>query len=231
MDITIYVDEKRYNEIKDKGFSTSLGNYFHNIAVLGAPYDTGNLRMAISLPKNTPKHIQINYNTMRANYIKFLEEGIGPVKKHKGFISVLTVGAIAEAMVGWIASGIDPTVAISPQVVQMRQSKYRPFNAKSSVTGVSEKDVLRQAGMYDNTISPQARREVSKFREYGYLSLQGGKGNASMKGKYPYPYEKKGSKPIRDRNISYLKVMVRNQKYAYEQGRKELSDLLNMRGV
>lgn len=231
MDLTIYVDEKRYNEISRKGFSNALGNYFHNIAVLGAPYDTGNLRMAISLPKNTPKHIQINYNTMRANYIKFLEEGIGPVKKHKGFISVLTVGAIAEAMVGWIVSGIEPTVAISPQVVQMRQSKYRPFSAKSSVTGVSERDVLRQAGMYDNTISPQARREVSKFREYGYLSIQGGKAKTSIKGRYPYPYEKKGAKPIKDRNMSYLKAMVQNQKYAYEQGKKELSDVLNMRGV
>jgi len=47
MDITIYVDEKRYNELLANGFDPSLGGYFHNIAVMCMAYDTGNARSAI----------------------------------------------------------------------------------------------------------------------------------------------------------------------------------------
>jgi hypothetical protein len=69
MDITIYVDEKRYNELLSNGFDPSLGGYFHNIAVMCMAYDTGNARSAISNSKNTPKHIQIHYDLIKANYI------------------------------------------------------------------------------------------------------------------------------------------------------------------
>lgn len=233
MDLTIYVDEKRYNQLLTNGFDSSLGNYFHNIAVLSAPYDTGNLRMSISLTKNAPKHIQINYNTTKANYIKFLEEGIGPVKKHKGFISVLTAGAIAEELVGWIVSGKNPTVAISPQIVNMRVSKYRPFSIQSKATGLSESNLLRYSMMNSGEITAQARGEVSKIREYTYLTLQGGKAQGSMRGKHPYPTDTGGAMTTKrkNKNISILKAIAQDRKEAYKEQRKETNNLINMRGV
>ena len=175
MDITIYVDEKRYNELLANGFDPSLGGYFHNIAVMCMAYDTGNARSAISNSKNTPKHIQIHYDLIKANYIKFLDDGVGPVKKHKGIVSVLTTGVIAEELVGWLISGVNPTFT-SPPVVALRQSKYRPFSAKSSVTGLSEKKyvaIFKQ--MNSNAINASEEGEIfQKVREYTYLRLAGG---------------------------------------------------------
>ena len=233
MQVTLYVDEKRYNEILEKGFDSSLGNYFHNIAVLSAPYDTGNLRMSISLAKNTPRHIKIKYNTTQANYIKFLEEGIGPVKKHKGFISVLTAGAIAEQLMSWIVNGKNPDVAISPQIVEMRVSKYKPFAINSKSTGLNEQGLLRQAMMNDEIITAQARREISKVREYTYRTLEGGKAQGNMSGKYPYPTSIKGARSTKrkNKNISILKAIAQDRKEAYKQNRNETQDLINMRGV
>ena len=230
MDITLYVDEKRYNEILKNGFDSSLGGYFQNIAVMIMAYDTGNARSAISNSINTPKHIQIHYDLLKANYIKFLEEGVGPVKKHKGIISVLTVGAISEELVGWILSGKNPTFTSAP-VVALRQSQYRPFGAKSSVTGLSEKDILRQSEMNINTISAQARREVSKVREYTYLRLAGGNPN-NKRGVATETTRLQGHQHLgSNKNISILKAVAQDQKRQYKEHRERVNDAINMRGV
>ena len=73
-----------------------------NIAVLNAPYDTGNLRSAISLASNNSNNIRIQYSLLNANYIKFLEYGYGPVKKHIGFIRSKTLSDMVEAIIGFI---------------------------------------------------------------------------------------------------------------------------------
>lgn len=219
-DITIYVSEERYQELLEKGFDTSVGSYVHNVAVQIMAYDTGNARSAISNRIDTPRHIQIHYNLLKANYIKFLDEGVGPVKKHKGIVSVLTVGAIAEELVGWIITGKRFPFTPIP-VVALRQSKYRPFSAKSSVTGLSEKDVLRQANMNTNAISSQARSEVSKFREYTYLRLKGGIIKGS-KGIQPETITLKGNNRLAiNKNISILKTIVQDQKRKLKKQREE----------
>ena len=214
-EITIYVSEERYNQLLEKGFDSSLGYYFHNVAVMCMAYDTGNARGAISLTRNTPKFIQIDYNLLKANYIKFLEEGIGPVKKHKGMISVVTVGAIGEQLVGWLLTGSNPTFT-SPPVVALRTSQYRPFMAKSSVTGLSERDVLRQAGMYDKAISASARKEVSKIREYAYQTAIGGKIQNKM-GTSTQTTNLEGSiRPYGNKGIGILKNQVQQRKAEYK---------------
>lgn len=229
-DITLYVNQQRYDEIKNNGLSSGLGGFMHNIAVMVMAYDTGNARSAISLSKNTPKHIQIHYDLLKANYIKFLEEGIGPVTKHKGIVSVLTVGAMAEELIGWIFSGINPTFT-SPPVVALRQSQYRPFAAKSKVTGVSERDVLQQSQMATNVISPQARGQVSKVREYTYLRLQGGKAS-SPRGVKTETTRLQGHQHLgSNRNITILNAVVQDQKRQYKEQRLNTNDAINMRGV
>ena len=230
MDITLYVDQKRYDEISQNGFPASLGQYAHNIAVMIMAYDTGNARSAISLTTNTSKRFTVDYNLLKANYIKFLDEGVGPVKKHKGIVSVLTVGAIAEEMVGWILSGTNPTFTSAP-VVALRQSQYRPFGAKSSVTGLSEKDVLRQSQMNTNTISAQARQEVSKIREYTYLRLAGckpsNKRGVATETTRLQAHQHLGS----NKNLSILKAVAQDQKRQYKEHRERVNDAINMRGV
>ena len=229
-DVTLYVNEERYNQILEKGLDSGLGGFMHNIAVMVMAYDTGNARSAISLAKNTPKHIQIHYDLLKANYIKFLEEGIGPVTKHKGIVSVLTVGAMAEELIGWIFSGVNPTFT-SPPVVALRQSKYRPFSAKSRVTGVSERDILQRAQMATNVISPQARGQVSKVREYTYLRLQGGKAS-SPRGVKTETTRLQGHQHLgSNKNISILNAIVQDQKEQYKEQRLETNDAINMRGV
>ena len=229
-DFTIYVGEERFKELLANGFDSSLGGYFHNIAVMVMAYDTGNARSAISLSKNAPKHIQIHYDLMKANYIKFLEEGVGPVKKHKGIISVLTAGTIAEELIGWLITGSNPTFT-SPPVVALRQSKYRPFSAKSSVTGLSEKNMLQYSSMNSNAISAQARSEISKVREYTYLRLQGGNTGGSL-GIRTQTTKLQNNKTIGgNRNISILKAIAKDQKAQYKQQRLDTDDAINMRGV
>ena len=227
MDITIYVDEKRYNELLANGFDPSLGGYFHNIAVMCMAYDTGNARSAISNSKNTPKHIQIHYDLIKANYIKFLDDGVGPVKKHKGIVSVLTTGVIAEELVGWLVSGKNPTFTSAP-VVALRQSKYRPFSAKSSVTGLSEKDVLAQSQMNTNAISAQARGEVSKVREYTYLRLAGGSFSGS-RGVKTQTTRLQGHQHLgSNKNISILKAVVQDQKQRLKKQSEKTNDTITM---
>lgn len=227
MDFTVYVDEKRFNELQQKGLDPSLGGYLHNIAVMIMAYDTGNARSAISNSKNTPRHIQIHYDLLKANYIKFLDEGVGPVKKHKGIVSVLTVGTFAEELIGWIVSGKNPTFT-SPPVVALRQSKYRPFGAKSSVTGLSEKDVLRQSSMSTNVISAQARGEVSKVREYTYLRLAGGS-TGSLGGVKTQTTRLQGHKHLAsNKNLSLLKAVVQDQKKKLKEQRENTQDVISM---
>lgn len=227
-DITIFVDEKRYEKLLENGFDSSLGPYFHNIAVMCMAYDTGNARSAISLSKNTSRHIQINYNLLKANYIQFLEKGQGPVKKHKGIISVITVGSIAEQTIGWLLSGVSPTFT-SPPVVALRTSQYKPFNVKSTKTGLNERDMLKQAGMYDKSISAQARQEVSKIREYTYRTMFGGR-IVQQRGDRVETTTLKGSKrPYGDKNIGILRNIVRDRKQEYLKNRQEALDLINLK--
>lgn len=230
MDITLYVDEKRYNEILENGFDSSMGSFLHNVAIQIMAYDTGNAQSAISLAQNTPRHIRIHYDLMKANYIKFLDMGVGPVKKHKGIVSVLTLNAIAEEVVGWVMSG--KRFAFTPMpVVALRQSKYRPFGAKSSVTGLSEKDVLAQSQMDTNVISAQARREVSKVREYTYLRLAGGNARG-LRGMSADTTRVAGQKRLgSNKNLSILKAVVQDQKRQYKEHRERVNDAINMRGV
>lgn len=230
MDVTLYVSEERYDEILEKGFPSSLGKFSHNIAVMIMAYDTGNARSAITLSHNTPTRFTIDYNLLKANYIKFLDDGVGPVKKHKGIVSSLTFGAIGEEVMNWVLTGNEPTFT-SPPVVALRQSKYRPFGAKSSVTGLSEKDVLRSAGMTTNAISPQARREVSKVREYAYTRYAGGKA-ISKRGQSTETTHLQGhTRLASNKNLSILKAVAQDQKRKYKEHRERTNDLINMRGV
>jgi len=159
MQINILATPYKYNKLLKKGFDQSLGYLFWNTAVMIAPIDTGNLRRSILLAKNNSRHIKISYDTFMANYIQFLEEGQGPVKKYKN-----TAQAITEQLVAWIITGRRPLFSrqgVKP-FVQLKESKRQPFSA--------ERALLRQANMNTNVISAKARMQISKIREIAYYN-------------------------------------------------------------
>jgi len=161
MDFDITVTPEQFEKIKN--LDTSLGMWFWNMAVMVAPYDTGNSRKAITLTKNTSKKIQIRYNTTHANYIKFLEEGLGPVKKYKGYIGDITRLAITQELIFYLLTAQKPMFTSTPHVV-LRSSK--------SVFS-QERKFLKQADMHTYAITQKARNTISKTRETKYRKSHG----------------------------------------------------------
>ena len=81
------------------GLDDELANSIWQLLVYSAPYDTGNLRSAIKKSVSNARRILFIYDETTAVYLKFLEDGVGFVKKHKGFISVVSLGeATMEVM-------------------------------------------------------------------------------------------------------------------------------------
>ncbi len=156
MDFYIEVPQHVYKNVQK--FNLSLGIFFWNIAVMTAPYDTGNLRRSITLARNTNSKIDIQYNLMRANYLRFLEEGIGPVKKHYHFIEDKTRLAITEQLIMFLKTGKQPMYMNYPYV-ELR-------NSKSVFKG--ERKFLREANAQASVITPNVRRKISQIRETNY---------------------------------------------------------------
>ncbi len=162
MSIDIMATPYKFNKLKSQGFDMALGYWFWNIAVMIAPMDTGNLRRAITLKSNRARKIRISYSTFIANYIQFLEEGQGPVKKYKDFIKKDTAESIAEQLVAWIITGKRPLYArqgVKP-MVKLSASKYSPFSR--------ERMFLKQANMNSNVLTAKTRMQISKIREIDY---------------------------------------------------------------
>lgn len=166
MSIDIYATPYKFDKLQKKGFDSALGYWFWNIAILIAPIDTGNLRSAITLKANKERRIRISYNEFIANYVQFLEEGQGPVKKYQDFIKKDTTEVIAEQLVSWIITGKRPLYAkqgVKP-IVQLSASKYKPFSM--------EKTLLKQANMNANVINAITRMQISKIRELTYTGVR-----------------------------------------------------------
>lgn len=177
MQINIMATPYKFYKLQKHGFDSALGYWFWNIAVMIAPMDTGNLRRSILLKANKSRHIRISYNTFMANYILFLEEGQGPVKKYKDFIKHDTAEAITEQLVSWILTGRKPSFArqgVKP-FVQLGTSRNRPFSQEMSL--------LKQANMNSHVINAKTRMQISKIRELTYngskQSISGQKVNTS----------------------------------------------------
>lgn len=204
LNVTLYVDEARYEQIRKFGFSRALGYWFWNISVLGTPMDTGNARSNVFLKKNTARHISVEWDLFMANYVEFLEKGVGPVKKYKGFISVDIYGAIMEQTMAWILTGKEPyyaTRGLKP-FVALTVSKHKPFSM--------ERVFLRQADMNANKISARARMEISKIRTLGQSQ---GLIPQVTRGEKPDTVIAKGSKTATvNRNISRLHQIYNKRK-------------------
>lgn len=166
MDTKVYIDLDIEQLHRLMEFPNEMGNVVHNIAIMLAPFDTGNLRSAITLMRNTPRKIVLHYSHMVANYIKFLEEGLGSVKKYYGFISIDTRMSIIEALIGWIETGVIPPHLYNPS---------KPIIDMKSTSNIFswEQDMLKSVGKNSSEISPNVRRKISMIRELEYRQSRG----------------------------------------------------------
>ena len=159
---TFYVQS---HENYDGKLGPELGISMLNIAVIDAPYRTGNLRSAIVLQHNGPKVKRIWYDDYNAFYLKFLEEGLGRVKKHKGFIEYDTVGDIVLEVMSYIATG--EVTYVGMPVIYLRSDRARNY----------ERQLLQERNIsLDKRLSANDRARLSReqFR----------KSNAYSKGLY-----------------------------------------------
>lgn len=156
MEIKVPVDEEGFKRAKEN--NSKMGYVAWNIAIMNAPYDTGNLRNAIRLGSNTSRLTTIKYNLMLANYIKFLELGQGRVKKHKGFIRDKTLLDVAIAYIGYIENGTIPEFSYTPVI---------SLNSTSQIFN-TEKKVLRSLGIKTSRITSNVRGQISRIRETEY---------------------------------------------------------------
>lgn len=154
MDLNITTDQ----EISS--LDSQLGFWLWNIAVSLAPYDTGNLRRAITMNKNSQTRIRIVYNAFNAIYLHYLEMGKGPVKKHKGYISELTVPAFIQEIIKYLKTGkASSIISLGKPMATLRESG----------TGAMfyEKKILKALGQKGTDITADDRRKLSQIRFRG----------------------------------------------------------------
>jgi len=168
MDITVITDK----EIN--GLSSQLGYWLWNLTVSLAPYDTGNLRRAISLQSNSEHRKSIVYNAFNAIYLHYLEQGEGTVKKHTGFISVLTVGAFIQELIAYVKTGSTPIIQFSNPTASLRTSQNGSM--------FYENKMLRYMNISGKKITADDRRKLSQLRFMGVNNT----GTQRTRGKSPF---------------------------------------------
>lgn len=153
------------NELKD--FPQSLAFQLWNIAVAGTPMDTGNARANTKLLVSNEKTIAIGWDTFNANYVDFLERGVGPVKKYKGFISVGVFNDFIQAITEWAYFG--KVIGSWSTPVVFTSVSTRPF--------VAERGFLSKAGFSTRKINAIQRERISQARQMYGLNIDRGQLN------------------------------------------------------
>lgn len=152
MEMTIYTTLPSLENFK--GFDNNLANAIWSVSVYNAPRDTGNLQRNISMIASTEKRISILYNAFNAPYLHYLEEGLGPIKKHKGYIEDLTMIDVFSLLILYYKRGLGG-VYTRPNVV-LGTSKYGAM--------FSEKKLLKDMGQSLNTtLSADERMSLGRI--------------------------------------------------------------------
>lgn len=150
-----------------EGFKHQLGMSLWNIAIARAPYETGNLRRSIMLAKNTENQIRFVYDDYRAYYLNYLEEGIGRVKKHIGFIEYKTVNSMIMEMLKYLNTG-DVTFSNFPNV-ELRSGVYRMYERQ--IARNNNIDTTRRISANDRALLSKAFVDSENKEVTGVKSL------------------------------------------------------------
>ena len=155
MELTVYTDKRI------KGFETNLANALWHIAINNAPRDTGNLQRNITLSANSPKRMGITYNAFNAPYLHYLEEGMGPIKKHKGFISQDTIADFMNV--------------ISTYMIRGEIGIFERPNVKLDISRhgamFSEKKLLKIMRIDDHTLTADERMQLGNIYARSKLGI------------------------------------------------------------
>lgn len=129
---------KKANEIKFDLF-TSLWN----VAVINAPYKTGNLRANIKRSMDMEK-VHFIYDDLEAAYVDFLERGIGRNKRHVGFIEYKTVARMINEIRYASTSGEVRFKSIPS--IQMRTDVLRNYEKRmAKALGIEPEEKINAA--------------------------------------------------------------------------------------
>lgn len=180
MNITVNTDKNITS------LTPQLGLRLWNIAVMFAPYDTGNLRRAITMNTNSATRKKIVYNALNAQYLHYLEMGEGSVKKHTGFISQTTVNSFILSIISYFMNGGDDGVIFGKPVVTLRESRNGAM--------FSEKKILKSLDLGLESLTGDDRRKLSQIRYRGLmdsnLTRSGGQ-SVKLKRQYKMSQNKK----------------------------------------
>lgn len=122
-------------DIDFDGFDDDLANSLWQTFIYSAPSDTGNLRSAIKKNTSNSKKIKFVYDESKAAYLIYLEEGVGPVKKHKDFISVKSVMEGTRELMYFLQTGKVTFSGLPTVVLKGRKSnkKATPYSGLEAI--------------------------------------------------------------------------------------------------
>lgn len=149
-----FMDFNITTDVEIKELSNGLGYWLWNIAVSLAPYDTGNLRSAITLNANSSTRKKYVYNALNAHYLHYLEMGEGPITKHTGFISERTVSSFLMEIIAYIKTGKEPLITSKPMVV-LRESRHGAM--------FNERKILKRLKMNTDFLTGDDRKKLSQI--------------------------------------------------------------------
>ena len=127
MDLYIATPTQISKEQYIKNFG-NINTSLWNVAVMNAPYKTGNLRLNIKKSSPSLNKTFFVYDDLEAAYVNFLEEGIGRNKRHVGFIENRTLNAMLFEIDYFFVTG-KTSFAYSPSVMP-RTDKLRNYERK-----------------------------------------------------------------------------------------------------
>lgn len=165
------------------GLTSDFAYWGWNASIIGIPYDTGNLRRSYKLKNNSKRTIKYAFDTTEAQYVNFLEEGIGPVTKYKGFIENGLVQILLSELIFFITTNQTGLLTNKPTVV-LRESQYEsPFPY--------ERRIMRSLDLHDRRLNADQRKALSQIRA---KQFEGEVGFKNYSGKSPYSFRNYKSK-------------------------------------
>lgn len=160
--------------------TTDLSNSIWQVLVYSAPYDTGNLRSAIRKSADTNTRTLFIYDENQARYLDFLERGVGPVRKYKGFISQKSLNEATKEIVYWAKTG-NTTFSGVPTVVLLGRNKKRSRDGVGGKPIGYEKSMIKDVELY---LTAKERSTLSRMyvkQKFGELfDVKGQKVNVEV---------------------------------------------------
>jgi hypothetical protein len=159
------VDANQFEHLNNK-----LKDSLWHVAIINAPYRTGNLRANIKRSISA-KGVNYIYDDLEAYYVDFLERGIGRNKKHVGFIENTTVNGMLTEIVTTMISG-STTFSGIPSI-QMRTDVARNYERKMARAvglGKNQRINAYQRALFSRQFSAKnSPKRKSNEERYGNL--------------------------------------------------------------